>query len=133
MPFSFHLMAILALFFCPLHYKEKIVKCPKFLTARSDSYYSVTRLGDFYKVLVDKFFCCCWLSHLKMSFYHPTSHNQGKGWYTSCSLFYGHTFTSHFCIIMAVVRYNHIPIYTYLTKSECIPAQINLEIIMVNR
>ena len=56
MPFSFHLMAILALFFCPLHYKEKIVKCPKFLTARSDSYYSVTRLGDFYKVLVDKFF-----------------------------------------------------------------------------
>ena len=77
----------------------------------------------------DSFFVGWAISRCLSTTPHPI--NRARGWYTSCSLLYGHTFTSHFCILMAVVRYNHIPIYTCLTKSECIPARINLEIIMV--
>ena len=43
---------------------------------------------------------------------HPI--NRARGWYTSCSLLYGHTFSSHFCILMAVVRYNHNHSVKYL-------------------
>ena len=41
--------------------------------------------------VVASFFVFCWPGHLKMSFYYPTSHEQGKGQYTSCSLLYDHT------------------------------------------
>ena len=57
------------------------------------------------------FLLFCWLSHLKMSFYYPTSHNQDKGQHTSCALISDHIKPANLDL-MAVVRNDHIPINT---------------------
>ena len=52
----------------------------------------------------------CWLGHLKMSFYYPTSHMRARG-----SILLVHysmiVLKPAILIKMAVVRYNHTPIY----------------------
>ena len=64
--------------------------------------YQCDQIGQFWKVRATiislnwlefgQYFFGCWLGHLKMSFNYPTSHEQGKGQYTSCSLFYDCTY-----------------------------------------
>ena len=64
--------------------------------------------GEFAAYSIDgqKYLLFCWLGHLKMSFYYPTSHMRARG-----SILLVHysmiVLKPAILIIMAVVRYNH--------------------------
>ena len=56
------------------------------------------------------------LCHLKVFFHYPTSHKQGRGQYTSCTLLYDHTKASHFQVFIGS---SELQSHSYLQPPRC--------------
>ena len=73
------------------------------------------RVNQCFANIGELFFCCCWLGHLKMSFFYPTSH-----WWAGGSIRLVHytmiILKPAILELMAVVRYDHIPIVELFAK-----------------
>ena len=85
-----------------------------FCNSKSSPFYSSL-------VLLLSFCCCCWLGHFKMSFYYPTSYEQGNGVAYSQVLHTVHTNLSPFpAFILSPTSTNATnAITTKVTYKQC--------------